>query len=531
MRGPYSPATDGQSGSERLADERTEVESVLPDGTLLEQGSIRFHKSIYVQNLFLRKVGSNIDNMKKLIQQRLDKYKKVDEELGRRGAGERVKTYDVMDKPYRHDRLKQKLCDIVSSAPAVAKADAAVEHQPDDPSLMLDIQLEMEGKQRTRHQSYAEIRLFSKLSTTVWDDSVLIPWEALQTFFEFFGLPFDPIDFLKRRRFSKAEAFLFYQHIGDCLLLDPVHGAELLFDLTALTDIRHKHNMIYLQLDKHDYVKSKADLAFYYPDVLTKTGFDPGDHDYATFPFLQEMDQVRRHVDLELGRQLFSESEQQSGVVGPLVGEPAEDFREGERPQLLVDDETREFLADPNNLHNLSLRTYPSQQTVFLGKLSLRHEATRTAGRRRSKECTAASVRRDSGFKEGVESTLIMAKYKSMVVSNAARSGVQKSAEKLLLEPADQASGADLFNVKIEYYVHGVWPVLEIKAWYCVSSEVLYCRVTNQKQIKDIIRMCGQQEQGMVLSQLQSLICITEGIHGRRLYLNFNRLREKLARG
>ena len=43
--------------------------------------------------------------------------------------------------------------------------------------------------------------------------------------------------------------------------------------------------------------------------------------------------------------------------------------------------------------------------------------------------------------------------------------------------------------------------------------------------------MCGQDQQSMVLSQLQSLICVTEGIHGRRLYLNFNRLCEKLARG
>ena len=528
---PEALATAQQRRRERLAEERTEVEAYLPDETLLEQGAVRFHKSIYVANLILRKVGCNIENMKALIRQRLDKYKKVDDELGRRGAGERLKTYDVLDKPFRHQRLLRKLCDIVSSAPAVAKADAAVARQPNDASLMLDIQLEMEGRPRTSHQSYAEIRLFSKLSTTVWDDAVLVPWEALQTFFKFFGHAFDPIEFLKRGRFSKAEAFLFYSHIGDCLLLDPVHGAELLFDLSALTDIRHKHNLIYLQLGKHDYVKAEADLAFYYPDVLAKTGFDPGDHDYATFPFMQELAAIRRHVDQERSRQLFSRSEQQSSVVGPLIGEPAEDFPQGEKPQLLVDDETREFLADPNNLHNLTLRTYPSQQTVFLGKLSLRHEATRAAGRQRGKECTATTERRDPGFREGVETSMIMAKYKSMVVSSAPRGGVQKSAAKILLEPVDQASGADLFNVKIEYFVHGVWPLLEIKAWYCLSGEVLHCRVTNQRQIKAMIRMCGQDQQSMVLSQLQSLICIAEGVHGRRLYLNFSCLREKLARG
>ena len=90
--------------------------------------------------------------------------------------------------------------------------------------------------------------------------------------------------------------------------------------------------MIYLQLDKHNYVKSKADLAFYYPDVLVKTGFDPADHDYATFPFMQDLEHIPRHVDLELSRQLFSASEQRSEVVGPLIAEPADDFPEGERP-------------------------------------------------------------------------------------------------------------------------------------------------------------------------------------------------------
>ena len=139
-------------------------------------------------------------------------------------------------------------------------------------------------------------------------------------------------------------------------------------------------------------------------------------------------------------------------------------------------------MADPNNLHNLSLRAYPSQQTVFLGKLALRHETTRTVGRKRSKEYGAASMRREPGFKESVATTMIMAQYKSMIVGDAAaRGGLQKSAAKIMYEPVDLASGADLFNVKIEYYVHGVWPLLEIKAWYCLSSEVLYCRVTNQK--------------------------------------------------
>ena len=68
LHDPNLLTTTEPDDSERLILERTEVEAYLPDGTLLEQGSIRFHKSIYVQNLFFRKVGCNIDNMKKCIQ-------------------------------------------------------------------------------------------------------------------------------------------------------------------------------------------------------------------------------------------------------------------------------------------------------------------------------------------------------------------------------------------------------------------------------------------------------------------------------
>ena len=101
--------------------------------------------------------------------------------------------------------------------------------------LLIDINMEMESKLVTKYLSCIEILLFSKLSTSVWDDSVLITWENLQTFFQFFGLEFDAHEYLKRGCFSKAEAFLFYHYVGDCLMLEPSHGAYLIFDLTVLT--------------------------------------------------------------------------------------------------------------------------------------------------------------------------------------------------------------------------------------------------------------------------------------------------------
>ena len=48
-----------------------------------------------------------------------------------------------------------------------------------------------------------------------------------------------------------------------------------------------------------------------------------------------------------------------------------EDFREGDRPEVLVDPRTQEMIDDPNSLFNLTLTTYPKQQTIYLGRLFL----------------------------------------------------------------------------------------------------------------------------------------------------------------
>ena len=72
---------------------------------------------------------------------------------------------------------------------------------------------------------------------------------------------------------------------------------------------------------------------------------------------------------------------------------------------------------------------------------------------------------------------------------------------------------------------------MEIKAWYCLNSEFVYLRVINKEHIKHIIRICGQTEQVMVVSQLQSLLCLNEGLNGKKLYLNFNKLKDRMTQG
>ena len=53
---------------------------------------------------------------------------------------------------------------------------------------------------------------------------------------------------------------------------------------------------------------------------------------------------------------------------------------------------------------------------------------------------------------------------------------------------------ADLFNVKIDYMSRVGVPVMEIKAWYCLTGLIVYHRVVNKEHIKAIIRICGQTE-------------------------------------
>jgi len=151
---------------------------------------------------------------------------------------------------------------------------------------MVDLKLEMGEKEHSLYRSYAEVKICSKLSTTTWDDSVNVSWESLTKFFNFFGYKeWSPIQFLKRSKFSRVEAFLFYQHFSECLVMDSRDGIKLVFDIKKLHEVRHKYDLIFLNLEKHNEVKRKLELAFYYPDVLEKTNFDASEFDLLIFPF------------------------------------------------------------------------------------------------------------------------------------------------------------------------------------------------------------------------------------------------------
>ena len=144
------------------------------------------------------------------------------------------KTYQLMAKPKEREwRLQSRSCDIISMQSTVLEQDAKVEAQMSQ-SQMIDINVHRAQLVITQYQSYAEVMVFTRLTTTKWDDSVNLRWEDLQAFFKFFGHHFDPISFLKKGGFTERERFIFYNMIGECLTLDPERHVELHFGLEKL---------------------------------------------------------------------------------------------------------------------------------------------------------------------------------------------------------------------------------------------------------------------------------------------------------
>lgn len=127
--------------------------------------------------------------------------------------------------------------------------------------------------------------MFTKLSTTPWEDNVVVSWESITKFFAFFGHVFDAVQFMKDRRFKRIEAFLFYRFLPECLALDSEHGTDLVFDLKFLNTERLMYDQIYLEFRKLNWTKQKYDLHFYFTDILKATKFDADRFDELEFPF------------------------------------------------------------------------------------------------------------------------------------------------------------------------------------------------------------------------------------------------------
>lgn len=84
-----------------------------------------------------------------------------------------------MDKPVHAVRLTTKACDIVSDDPKVLARDDEIKHILNDQSKLVDVQIEMQVLPHTDYISYCEFKLFTRISATIWDDTINLRWEDL----------------------------------------------------------------------------------------------------------------------------------------------------------------------------------------------------------------------------------------------------------------------------------------------------------------------------------------------------------------
>ena len=82
------------------------------------------------------------------------------------------------------------------------------------------LESEMVTKTRTRYKSYLEIKVCTKMSDTIWDDSFNLPWESIKDFNLKFGINWRLHDLLLKKKMSYRERFTFFNFMGPCLSID-----------------------------------------------------------------------------------------------------------------------------------------------------------------------------------------------------------------------------------------------------------------------------------------------------------------------
>lgn len=68
----------------------------------------------------------------------------------------------------------------------------------------------------------------------------------------------------------------------------------------------------------------------------------------------------------------------------------------------------------------------------------------------------------------------------------------------------------EFYNVRIDFYKQGLKPILEIK----VCNRNCLCRVTNEKMILRIIKLCNMSSPKFIKNQIKSLVKVTRKVNG-----------------
>lgn len=146
------------------------------------------------------------------------------------------------------------------------------------------LESEMVTKERTRYKTYLEIKVSTKMSDTIWDDSLNLSWEKVEGFYKKFHISWRLYDLLLRRRMNYKERFTFFNFIGPCLSIDET---VLVYNPEQFDFENFKYNQIFLRMAEINEFRQGLfpNMNFYNDDYLKLGGFDECDYDPRLKPY------------------------------------------------------------------------------------------------------------------------------------------------------------------------------------------------------------------------------------------------------
>ena len=128
------------------------------------------------------------------------------------------------------------------------------------------LESEMSTKERTKYKTYLEVKINTKMSDTIWDDSFNLKWERVYDFFQIFGIKWRLHDLILKRRFGFRDRFVFFNFFGMSL---SIRDTLLEYNYDSINFESFKYNNIFL---KQDHLKSMrknfGHMPFYFDDFV-----------------------------------------------------------------------------------------------------------------------------------------------------------------------------------------------------------------------------------------------------------------------
>ena len=177
--------------------------------------------------------------------------------------------------------MRSKLCDFVSTHKDVIRYDEET-YRLIRPTEKLMLESEMSTKQKTKYKTFLEVKVCTKMSDTIWDDSFNLPWEKLHEYFLIMGHTWRLHDLLIKKRMSYKERFMFFNFFGMTL---SIRDTVVNFDAKAFDLDTYKFNQIFLKQEELLAMRGRFGHMPYYFDDMIREGFDECSFDRPISPF------------------------------------------------------------------------------------------------------------------------------------------------------------------------------------------------------------------------------------------------------